>query len=38
MQEKGRGCVCVRVSVEKVKLPAMEFVFFGRCSQGFPPQ
>lgn len=29
---------CVRVAVEKVKLPAVEFVFFGRRSQGFPPQ
>lgn len=31
-------CTCVCVTVEKVKLPTVEFVFFGRRSQGFPPQ
>lgn len=33
-----RVCTCVCVSVEKVKLPTVEFVFFGRRPQGFPPQ
>lgn len=39
MQEKGRGCLCAQVCLfkwKKMKLAAVEFVFFGMELAGFP--